>query len=55
MSKTIPFTKQAVKAHLDMCIKFWRGRKLDPNDEFAECYVDAYQSMRTSLFGELLP
>lgn len=44
--------------HLDMCIRHWRRRRDDPNDEmqsFAHYYVDAFQSARVSLFGETLP
>lgn len=53
MDKTIPFEKDAVKEYLDKCIRFWRGER--SKDEFALYYVDAYQSMRQSLFSERLP
>ncbi len=46
----IPFSKGAVKEYLDTCIGFWR-LKQDKGDEGALYYVDAYQSMRMSLFG----
>lgn len=45
--------------HLDACIRQCRKERDEAvniaNRHMAECYVDAYQSMRTSLFGELLP
>lgn len=57
MSKdVIPFTKDEVKKYLDECIVFWR-KKRDSDGEKAEMfeyYIDAYQSVRTSLFGETL-
>lgn len=62
----VPFTEEAVKAHLDGCIRFWRERiDRDAADEdvlrrtlaqsLAQAYLDAFQSVRTSLFGETLP
>lgn len=53
MAKTIPFEEEAVKGYLDECILFWRKRV--GNVEEAKYYVDAFQSVRVSLFGELLP
>lgn len=54
MNKTIPFEKDTVKEYLDKCIRHWRIQtRKDP--DFAGYYVDAYQSMRESLFGERLP
>ena len=56
----VEFTEEAVKAYLDSAIRHWRKRR----DEWAErgqadytaCfYIDAVQSVRTSLFGETLP
>ena len=48
-----------LKQYLDSCIKYWRERKLedliDPNPGTCACYIDAFQSVRTSVFGELLP
>jgi len=58
MSDIIPFEKDAVKEYLDKCIKHWRiGKKITSDDEdklVAACYVDAFQSVRISIFGELL-
>lgn len=52
-SDVVLFTKNAVKKYLDTCIEYWR-LKHDKGDEGALYYVDAYQSVRTSLFGESL-
>ena len=54
MDKTIPFEEDAVKEYLNKRIRYWRGeRSKDP--DYALYYVDAYQSVRYSLFGERLP
>lgn len=53
-TEIIPFTKKDVKAYLDRCIIFWRERLAEGN-VVAEDYIDAFQSVRMSLFGELLP
>jgi hypothetical protein len=50
----IRFEKKDVKEYLDRCIIHWR-KKRDEGDAIAEYYVDAFQSIRMSLFGELLP
>lgn len=47
---TIKFTEESVKNYLDDCIKFWRKDKR----KISKYYIDAYQSMRISLFGKLL-
>ena len=49
---TINFNEDDIKEYLDRCIRYWRQQKT--NSE-AIYYIDAYQSMRTSIFGELLP
>jgi len=58
---TVPFTEEDVKGYLDECIIFWRqkrgtniGSDNIPEFNMAVCYVDAFQSVRMSLFGELL-
>ena len=55
----LDFTQDAIKEHIDQCIVYWRKKKINAvNSEdvlVATCYVDAYQSMRTSIFNELLP
>jgi hypothetical protein len=47
--------KDKVKEYLDSCIVFWRKKLDEEKDSSAVYYVDAFQSMRTSLFGETLP
>jgi hypothetical protein len=48
----VAFTEDAVKEYLDMCITRWR---VNPQHSMREHYVNAFQSVRVSLFGELLP
>lgn len=54
---TIPFTPEAVRDFLDECIRQWRLARTgeDQYAEMAPYYIDALQSVRTSLFGETLP
>lgn len=60
---TIPFEKDSVLKYIDKCIDYWRNqmsliqseRDSDIFTNQCACYVDAYQSMRTSLFGSLKP
>lgn len=56
---TVPFTQEAVKAHIDGCIVYWRQKRDQAESSedrlVAECNVDTYQSMRSSIFGEILP
>ena len=59
---TIEFTEEAIRDHLDNCIRLWRSHrnKEDGSEremelkQMAPYYIDAYQSVRISLFGELL-
>jgi len=54
----VPFTPANVRAYLDATIRYWRlwvGDATDQRGEIAAYYVDAYQSVRISLFGETLP
>lgn len=61
---TVPFAKKAVKKHLDGCIRFWRDErdadipagdsKAESLRDMAPYYIDAYQSVRISLFGKTL-
>ena len=53
MGETIPFEKDAVKEYLDKNIRYWR-EQCSKDPDFAYYYIDAYQSVRVSLFGELL-
>lgn len=58
-SDHLPFEQDAVRDFLDNCIRFWRKKREEATtlgaSVTAEHYVDAYQSMRTSMFGETLP
>ncbi len=47
------WTRKAVKAYLDEVITHWR--MCDATPEMRSNYIDAYQSVRVSLFGESLP
>lgn len=47
----INFTKEDVKKYLDDSIKTWREK----DEEYSIYYIDAFQSVRFSLFGEGLP
>lgn len=54
MIETVPFTQEDVKHYLDACIRVWRVKRKN-GDKIAVHYIDAYQSVRVSLFGSLLP
>ena len=50
-----------VRLYLDRCINHWRDRYDEANEEDneeyqkqADNYIDAFQSVRSSLFGETL-
>lgn len=43
--------EEHIRTYLDECIEHWRASDAD----FAEYYVDAFQSVRASMLGELLP
>ena len=54
----VEFEEEAVREHLNRLITYWRELRNsvtpDSNDQFkANCYVDAYQSLHVSLFGEI--
>ncbi len=55
----LPFTEGAIKNYLDECIDHWRNKKIaaltmQNNYDLiqATSYIDAFQSVRTSIFGE---
>ena len=56
--QTIPFTESDIKEYLDRSITHWRWQRdetlLEEEGEEAACYIDAFQSMRLTLFGEEL-
>lgn len=50
--------RELIKKYLDQCIEYWRyKRDNDPDGRysFSYFYIDAYQSMRKTIFGEILP
>ena len=57
--KTVPLEEESIKEYLDNAIIHWRGlkKKVKNKEEelMAICYIDAYQSVRVSLFERLLP
>jgi len=48
-----PFGQENVKNYLDTCINLWREERARGSG-VARYYVDAYQSVRTMLFGDVL-
>lgn len=59
---TLTVSPEEALAYLDNAIRKWRENRDDaiegwanPDLIRAEAYVDAFQSVRLSLFGELLP
>ncbi|RLI54444.1 MAG: hypothetical protein DRP09_13045 [Candidatus Thorarchaeota archaeon] len=54
VNNKVKFTKKDVQAYLDYAIRHWRKARSKGN-RVAKYYVDAFQSVRVSLFGKLLP
>jgi hypothetical protein len=52
--ETVMFERAVVREHLDKLITYWRDRRDRESDPIAIYYIDAFQSVRTSLFGEIL-
>jgi hypothetical protein len=50
---TIEFAEDDIKDYLDRCIVHWRDR-LKEGYSPSVYYIDAFQSMRMSIFGETL-
>jgi hypothetical protein len=54
----VDFTPDAVRGYFDMAIRAWRQTRDTSTDEveraMAVHYIDAFQSARMSLFGDLL-
>lgn len=59
MADTVKLTEEDIKQYLDSCITHWRERKKNAtvlsDIDMAVHYIDAYQSVRISLFDELFP
>jgi hypothetical protein len=54
LATTIPFTRKNIEEYLDDCIRHWRKKRAE-GSVAARYYIDAFQSVRTSLFNQLLP
>ena len=58
-ANTVPFTESAVQEYLDHAIHEWRKVRdtvgAGGNTDLAAAYIDAFQSVRSSLFGSLCP
>ena len=54
ISREEAILKKEIKEYLDKCIIFWRKKRDDEMSEIAKYYIDAFQSVRTSLLNELL-
>jgi hypothetical protein len=55
-----PLQQWEVREYLDAAVTLWRARRDalnedDPARHTARCYIDAFQSVRSSLLGETLP
>lgn len=51
-------THSEFQGYLDGCIRTWRKKQTDGPKHIADMsvyYIDAFQSVRVSYFGELLP
>ena len=53
-TETVEFDQKKIKEYLDTCITHWRNKKRE-GTECAAYYIDAFQSVRVSLFGEMMP
>jgi hypothetical protein len=53
---TIKFDTEEVKSYLDGMIRYWRKERDRGSTPLAmaRCYIDAYQSVRVSIFGKTL-
>ena len=55
----VPLTQEGLTEYLDACVRSWRQRRDSAESaaerDMAAYYVDAFQSMRISVLGSLLP
>lgn len=54
MANTVPFEQSEIKNYLRRCVLHWRVKDAE-GDEVAKYYIDAFQSVSMSLFGETVP
>lgn len=54
---TVKFDPIDIKNYLDGLIHYWRKERDKGTTPplVCRCYIDAYQSVRVSIFGKLLP
>lgn len=50
----VEFSEEAVRAYLDRAIRYWRKVRDAEGSYPVGIYVDAFQAVRLSLFGECL-
>lgn len=43
---------EEIKEYLDKSIAYWRNKRDIENNKIAKYYIDAFQSVRTSIFGK---
>lgn len=43
---------EEIKKYLDKSIIYWRNKRDVENNQIAKYYIDAFQSVRTSIFGK---
>lgn len=57
MSDRLAFSEDAIRQYLDDAIRSWRHKRdsVSSGRDRAIHYVDAFQSVRSSIFGETLP
>lgn len=62
MNKTVTFNENSIKKYLESMVEFWRDKRneADLKDDtsahiMAKCYINAFQSVYSSLFGALVP
>jgi len=57
--EVLPFTLEAFQEYIDLAIRVWREKREQAetgSDKLvADCYIDAFQSVRTTVIGETLP
>jgi hypothetical protein len=56
---TVLITLSIMRSYLERCVGIWRKRRAEATNEedrlVAACYVDAFQSVHISLYGQLVP
>ena len=50
LEKFKDYEPEDIREYLDDCITFWRDKRDKENCKFAKYYIDAFQSVRISIF-----